>query len=362
MPETVSARRNRIVAGAALGALLLGAVPAAGAGEGSAVPDVSVRLDGERGFAASAGDEQQPAKETTFRVRVRNGGDATGSFVLDGERGGAAFAVRYLEGATGDDRITERVVEGTYVLEDVGVGETRRLRIVVRVRADAPIDRTGSWTLLASSPTADDEVAVEVRSVTSVYARGAGVTLRVPAATWLGIAFHESLFGQAAALRPVGRLQRNAHPAYDPPPNTAGPGYMVMDPRGRGTPPTSASDDVLPRGEPVLAPVTGRVIRVTPYRLYCRWDDVRVAIRPEDAPERTVQVFHLVAPSVERGDRVVVSHTVLGRARRFPFRSQVQDFGLPGRHVHLEVERDGSAPLPGCGRAMPANAWGWLDL
>jgi len=51
---------------------------------------------------------------------------------------------------------------------------------------------------------------------------------------------------------------------------------------------------------------------------------------------------------------VLVSHTVLGRARLFPFRSQTQDYGLDGRHVHLEIERDGSAPLPGCdGEAIP---------
>jgi len=48
---------------------------------------------------------------------------------------------------------------------------------------------------------------------------------------------------------------------------------------------------------------------------------------------------------------VVVPHTVIGRARLFPFRTQTQDYGLGARHVHLEIERDGSAPLPGCGSA-----------
>jgi len=93
---------------------------------------------------------------------------------------------------------------------------------------------------------------------------------------------------------------------------------------------------------------------VTSYELYCEWADIRFAIRPDDAPQRTVQIFHLVDPHVRRGDHVLVSHTVLGRARLFPFRSQTQDYGLDGRHVHLEIERDGSAPLPGCdGEAIP---------
>jgi hypothetical protein len=96
------------------------------------------------------------------------------------------------------------------------------------------------------------------------------------------------------------------------------------------------------------------VILVTSYRLYCEWADVRIVIRPDDAPGRTVQVFHVIGPRVRRGDHVLVSHTVLGRARLFPFRSQTQGYGLGGRHVHLEIERDGTAPLPGCdGEAVP---------
>ena len=65
--------------------------------------------------------------------------------------------------------------------------------------------------------------------------------LRVPAEEALGITYHESLFGSAAALRPIGRLVRNANPAFDPPPDTIGPGYVVMVSRDRGTPATSAS-------------------------------------------------------------------------------------------------------------------------
>ena len=167
------------------------------------------------------------------------------------------------------------------------------------------------------------------------------------------ITYHESLFGSAAALRPIGHLLQNDHASFDPPRDTVGPGYIVMESRHRETPATSSSDDVLERTEPVLAPVTGKVIRVTRYDLYCEWPDVRVAIRPAEAPERTVQIFHVVDPRVSRGDRVVVSHTVIGRARLFPFRTQTQDYGLSGRHVHLEIERDGSAPLPGCESAAP---------
>jgi hypothetical protein len=345
------ARGHRLLAGCAIAiALVTAAAPPVEAGD-PARPRITIRPAGDDRFAAVASAEQQRKLGVTFFVRIRNVGAAAGSFVVDGDHGGDAFAVRYLSGGSGDGRITEPVVRGTYRLEDVPPGATRTLRMRVAVRDGAPIDRSATWRLRVSSPADADGVRATVRTVTAAFARAAGVTLRVPAADVRGITFHESLFGTAVALRPIGRLVQNDNPAFDPPPNTTGPGYIVMDSRDRGTPPTSGSDDVLSRTEAVLAPVTGTVVRVTSYPLYCEWRDVRIAIRPKDAPTRIVQIFHVLHPSVRRGDHVRVSHTVIGRARLFPFRSQTQDYGLGARHVHIEIERDGSTPLPGCGVA-----------
>jgi hypothetical protein len=349
---------RRIGLPAAIGSalLLVLGVPAAEGRVGDATPSVEIRLAADDAWDHRAASEQQPALDVTFFVRVTNRGEDLGTFSVRGDHGGGAFAVRYLGGGAGDERITGEVVEGSFLMEDVPPGATRTLRLRVRVDPSARLDRTGGWTIDVAStldPSTTDRVNAEVRTVAQAFARAAGVTLRAPAAS-ASITFHESPFGSAAALRPLGTLLRNANPAFDPPPDRPGPGYVVMDSRGRATPPTSGSDDVVAEREPILAPVSGTVIRVTAYDLYCEWSDVRVAIRPDDAPERTVQVFHLVDPKVRRGDHVLVSRTVLGRARAFPFRSQTQDYGLGGRHVHLEIERDGSAPLPGCGgRALP---------
>ena len=360
------ARVVRKVLPCALGfALLAGGIPAASAGPGSAVSDVSIRPAGSPRFVERSAAEQQEGLDVTFFVRIENTGNATGSFRVDGDHGGAVFTVRYLAGGTGDDRITERVVDGTYLIEHVPAGETRTLRIQVVVDPGAPIDRTGTWRLWVGTegaPGDADVVRASVRTVTPAFARAAGVVLRVPAASALGITYHESLFGSAAALRPIGRLLENDNASFDPPPDTIGPGYIVMESRERGTPATSGSDDVLERTQPVLAPVTGKVIRVTRYDLYCEWNDVRVAIRPSDAPERTVQIFHVRDPRVSRGDLVVVSRSVIGYARLFPFRSQTQDYGLSGRHVHLEIETDGSAPLPACGVNARPGTTGSLDV
>jgi hypothetical protein len=60
-------------------------------------------------------------------------------------------------------------------------------------------------------------------------------------------------------------------------------------------------------------------------------------------------VVHLVRVRVERGDVVVAGRTVLGRPRTFPFPYDTDDY-VPGGHphIHIEIERDGSSPLPGC--------------
>lgn len=355
------ARGHRFLAACALAIVLVVAgVPPAAAG-GEARPRVSIRAAGEERFGNAASAEQQPKLGVTFFVRIENRADAPRSFVVDGDHGGAVFTIRYLAGGSGEEWITRPVVRGTYRLEDVPSGATRSLRIRVDVAGGAPVDLSAAWRLRVSSPVGGDAVRASVRTVTPAFARAGGVTLRVPAEDVRSVTFHESLFGSAAALRPIGRLLRNANPAFEPPSDTTGPGYIVMDTRARGTPPTSASDDVLTRTEPVLAPVTGTVIRVTSYPLYCEWRDVRVAIRPAGAPARTVQIFHLVDPRVEQGDHVRVSHTVIGRARLFPFRSQTQDYGLGARHVHLEIERDGSTPLPGCGVSEAAGTGRSVD-
>jgi len=122
-----------------------------------------------------------------------------------------------------------------------------------------------------------------------------------------------------------------------------------MDSRGRPTPATSAADIVMRATTPVRSPVTGRVMSVTPYRLYCSYPDVRVMIRPADAPASSVMLVHLAGVRVDRGDRLIVGRTVIGRARPFPFPYDTDDY-VPGGHphVHVEIERDGSSPLPGC--------------
>lgn len=168
-----------------------------------------------------------------------------------------------------------------------------------------------------------------------------GVSLREVSPRAIAVAFHEASSPQALRMQPVGRCRvcRNRHKFAPPRALVPGRWYVVMDPRGRPFPATSAVDIVLPEGERVLAPVTGTVRAVKRYRLYGRHPDFRMAINPAGIRHRQVVIIHLRSVTLERGDRVVAGQTVLGRARRFPFRSQVDRYVRGGRpHVHIEVK------------------------
>ena len=175
-----------------------------------------------------------------------------------------------------------------------------------------------------------------------VFAVAGGVPLRLPDARPVALAYHEASMPRTVVLRPRGSCTvcRNRGKFQPPQVGPSDLEYMVMDSRGRPKPATSAIDVVLHRADRVLSPVTGRVWSVRRYRLYGRYRDVRVAILPEGRRDRLVIVIHLREVGVRRGDQVIASQTVLGRARRFPFLSQVDRY-VRGRfpHVHIEVKR-----------------------
>lgn len=179
---------------------------------------------------------------------------------------------------------------------------------------------------------------------------GAGLTAFLPARRPLGVLFHESLFRSAAPMRPAGRVQRNDNPGkFHPPPATDGPPYGVMGSRGRAAGATTAADVVVRAGTPIRAPVSGTVVVVRPYRLYCSHADVQVYIRPDAFPDLRVGIFHLREVPVRKGDRVVASVSKLGYARELPGAAQ-EDAYVPGPypHVHVEIERGRATPVPGC--------------
>jgi hypothetical protein len=176
------------------------------------------------------------------------------------------------------------------------------------------------------------------------FARAKGVTLFLPGQDPRLIAYHEASYDDAATLRPIGRLHRNAsRTKFDPPPDEDGPPYTVMSSRGRGTPATSAVDVVMRPGTRVRSPVSGVVVQVKPYRLYGKYPDERVEISVDGHADVHVVMIHLAHVRIRRGDEVSATLSVIGVPRVFPFLSQVDDYVSGGDpHVHIEIKKPSS--------------------
>lgn len=161
----------------------------------------------------------------------------------------------------------------------------------------------------------------------------------VPRPVYVG--FHESFSGAAVRLRPLGKAEVIDNRRRPPPPRGEGMPYGILRTRGRGPSPTSAVDVQVRHNEPIRAVVTGTVVQARKYRLYGRYPDSMVVIRPDDASRKLVTMLHVKGLRVRKGQRVEAGKTfVAKRASSFPFSSQIDRYSgkrLP--HVHVEVHR-----------------------
>ena len=149
--------------------------------------------------------------------------------------------------------------------------------------------------------------------------------------TTVGYGYHQSLFRTAIGM----------HPLLP---------HRVMSSRGRGTGATTAVDVVVPSRARIRSPVTGIVVAVERYLLYCRTRDWKVVVAPRSHPRLRVLVLHMARPSVRAGDEVLAGSTILGGAARNDQPSAQVNRYFPDRypHVHVEVERNRASPTPGC--------------
>jgi hypothetical protein len=184
------------------------------------------------------------------------------------------------------------------------------------------------------------------------FAEGDGLTLVLPTPDPVLVGFHESLVPEALALTPIGHLELNDNPGkFSAPPDRDGPGYVILAGRGRPTSATSSADVALDPDAPILAPVSGEIVSVDDYILYCEAPDQRVMIAPDANPDVRVVVLHVtVDEAVEEGDRAVAGRTLLGTPRVYPGAHPQIDSYLDGDypHTHIEIDAIANPPLPGC--------------
>jgi hypothetical protein len=177
-----------------------------------------------------------------------------------------------------------------------------------------------------------------------------GIVLFEPSASVVGVGFHESLFSTAQPFVPIGPgLDASAAAAAD------GVPHVVMVSRGRGTPAASAADVVVGSATPILSPVTGKVVDVIHYLLYCKALDWEIVIQADGRPDARIIMIHIHDPLVHPGGRVIASVTKLGTSWGNDSESAEENRYFPDQypHFHIEVERGTKAPIPGC---LPGDA------
>ncbi len=174
----------------------------------------------------------------------------------------------------------------------------------------------------------------------AVLGRVGGLMLHVPAEDAVLISYHEAAYPEALAIAPLGNLLGNENPtrSLDHQEHPDGTGFHVQVSRGRANASTSAVDVVLLPGEEVRAPISGTVTDVRPYQLYGAHEDVRIELRPDDAPDHAVVLIHVEEVVVRAGDHVEVGDVLAGSARKFPFSAVVDRQTEPERHGHVHME------------------------
>ena len=86
---------------------------------------------------------------------------------------------------------------------------------------------------------------------------------------------------------------------------------------GAGEPTSSVLIGAAP-GSPVYAPISGVVTRVHPYKLFGKYDDVQIDIRPEKMGGVTVSLLFISDPAVSIGETVTAGKTRAGRSPPVP--------------------------------------------
>jgi murein DD-endopeptidase MepM/ murein hydrolase activator NlpD len=117
--------------------------------------------------------------------------------------------------------------------------------------------------------------------------------------------------------------------------------YYQLD--GKGGSPTNSVLVGAPAGSPVTAPVSGVVTGVKEYKLYGKYDDVQIDIRPEELSSDTLSLMFVSDPVVSIGEVVTAGKTQLGKVRESPPElgaTLAQYTHDSGSHIHMWVTQE----------------------
>jgi len=193
----------------------------------------------------------------------------------------------------------------------------------------------------ASATESAEETSPLYESFATVGTSSLGLALPARRGSVVGVGFHQAQSREAIAMVPAPECYdreatatvRNAVMGAEQ------PVLFIMESRGRGSAPTSATDIALAPNSEVLSPVNGVVTVVKTYDLYRKITDYHVEIQPDGYPDLRVAIIHIDDVRVGVGQRLEKGETVIGVLRPLPeINSQINRY-LPELtdHVHMQV-------------------------
>jgi hypothetical protein len=222
----------------------------------------------------------------------------------------------------------------------------------------------GVWSKRSSATTA----TTEPHAPTPFFAvlRGVRLRLPVPPRAVTVLAFHQSSYsdtvalsslvkiGDSAKYRAAATAARAAISAGQHATIVATPADAVETDAGtwtgsalqlwrtsRGGVQNTAVDCGSAPGTPVFSPVDGTVMEVRPYKLYKKYDDFEIHIKPDAWNDLDVIVLHVTDPAVPPGTHVTAGLTRIARVRRLSnlvSGLQLRNYSLDGgNHTHFQV-------------------------
>jgi hypothetical protein len=193
--------------------------------------------------------------------------------------------------------------------------------VVVALSAGGSNKQVSAQTLLAetaSSPLAPVAATGEERPA-FVRLKDRNLLLPVAARNVTVIAYQPLSDSRAVPFTPIGeQLNANALVRFFRNLFSGEPAvrYYLLD-GGKGEP-TSSVLVGAPPGSPVTAPVSGIVTAVKQYKLYGKYEDVQIDIRPEEMSSITLTLLFIDEPAVTIGEVVTAGKTQLGKVRECP--------------------------------------------
>lgn len=218
--------------------------------------------------------------------------------------------------------------------------------VLIAASAGGTTESVNAETMLVGNSPADSAPVAATGEARPAFARLGDRNLILPIAAGDAtiIAYRPTSDERAVALTPIGekansnsvvRFFRNI---FSGEPLVR---YYVLE--GEGGPATSSVLIGAPAGTPITAPVSGVVTGVKEYKLYGKYDDVQIDIRPEELSGDTISLIFVSDPVVTIGEVVSAGKTQLGIVRECPPElgaSLAQYTHDSGSHVHMMVTEE----------------------